>query len=96
MRMALACQVVGEGVLVGAVVGRSVGEGACVGGAVVGTVAGVVGDRVNDPPGGADVTVDSLVGDEVVEGKPGAGFALVRATCLLAGGGVPVDTGLTQ
>ena len=76
--------------------GRSVGAGACVGGAVVGTVAGVVGDRVNDPPGGADVTVDSLVGDGVVEGWPGAGVALVGTTCLLAGGGVPVDTGLTQ
>ena len=54
----------GAGMLVGAVVGTTVGVGACFGGAVLGTVVGVVGEPV-EPPAGAVVTVDSLVGDEV-------------------------------
>ena len=84
--------------MVGAVVGTTVGVGAGVGGMVVGTVAGVVREPVDEPPGGADVTVDSLVGDEVVEREAGAGAGidLVRTTCFLAGGAVPAGTGLTQ
>ena len=97
MRVALRGQVVvGAGVLVGAVVGTTVGEGAGVGCRVVGTVAGVVGEPVDEPPVGAVVTVESWLGDEVVKRGVGARVAGVCTTWVLAGGGVSVDTGLTQ
>ena len=64
---------------VGAVVGTTVGAGACVGGVVLGTVVGFVGEPV-EPPAGAVVTVDSLVGDEVVGRGVGTRVSVVGTT----------------